>query len=60
VPSVYVSRAVRDEILAGDADAANRRVALVVGIPVLDIVLEVAELAAGLIQRVPLASNGRS
>jgi hypothetical protein len=49
-----VSQVVLDEILAGDPDAAERRVALAAGIPVLDIMPEVADLAAALIQRVPL------
>ena len=51
---LYVSQVVLDEILAGDPDAAERRAALVAGIPVLDIPPEVADLAAALIQRVPL------
>ena len=51
---LYVSQVVLDEILAGDRDAADRRAALVSGIPVLDIVPEVANLAAALIQGVPL------
>ena len=51
---LYVSQVVLDEILAGDPDAAERRAALVAGIPVLDITPEVADLAAALIQRVPL------
>lgn len=51
---VYVSQVVLDEIRAGDPDAAERRAALVAGLPVLDITPEVAELAAALIQGVPL------
>ena len=51
---LYVSQVVLDEILAGDPDAAGRRAALVAGIPVLDITPEVADLAAALIQQVPL------
>jgi predicted nucleic acid-binding protein len=51
---LYVSQIVLDEILAGDPDAAQRRATLVAGIPVLDITPEVADLAAALIQRVPL------
>ena len=51
---LYVSQVVLDEILAGDRDAADRRAALVAAIPVLDIVPEVANLAAALIQGVPL------
>jgi hypothetical protein len=34
---LYVSQVVLDEILAGDPDAAERRVAFAAGIPVLDI-----------------------
>ena len=51
---LYVSQVVLDEILAGDRDAADRRAALVAAIPVLDIVPEVANLAAALFQGVPL------
>lgn len=51
---LYVSQVVLDEILAGDPDAAERRAALVAGVPVLDITPEVADLAVALIQRVPL------
>ena len=54
---LYVSQVVLDEILAGDPDAAERRAALVAGIPMLDIVPEVADLAAALIQRVPLPTT---
>jgi predicted nucleic acid-binding protein len=54
---LYVSQVVLDEILAGDPedpDAAERRAALASGIPLLDVTPEVADLAAALIQRVPL------
>jgi predicted nucleic acid-binding protein len=51
---LYVSQVVLDEILAGDPDAAEHRAALGAGIPVLDITPEVADLAAALIQRIPL------
>jgi hypothetical protein len=54
---LYVSQMVLDEILAGDPDAADRRAALVAGIPLLDIVPDVAEPAAALIQRVPLPTT---
>ena len=54
---LYVSQVVLDEILAGDPDAAERRAALAAGIPVLDIVPEAADLAAALIQRVPLPTT---
>ncbi len=51
---LYVSQVVLDEARGGDPEAAQRRVALLAGLPVLDIALEVAELAAALIVRVPL------
>jgi predicted nucleic acid-binding protein len=51
---LYVSQVVLDEVRAGDPDAADRRAALVAGIPVLDITPEIAELAGALIQRGPL------
>ncbi len=51
---LYVSQVVLDEVRGGDPEAAERRVALLTGLPVLDITPEVAELAAGLIARVPL------
>ncbi|HAM59572.1 MAG TPA: DNA-binding protein [Candidatus Rokubacteria bacterium] len=51
---LYVSQVVLDEVRAGDPEAAERRVALLAGLPVLDITPEVAEVAAALIARVPL------
>lgn len=51
---LYVSQVVLDEVLAGDPEAAERRAGLLAGLPVLDITPEVAELAAALIERVPL------
>jgi hypothetical protein len=42
---LYVSQVVPDEVLVGDPDAAERRAALVAGMPVLDITPEVADLA---------------
>lgn len=51
---LYVSQLVLDEARAGDRDVAERRVALLAGLPVLDITPEVAELAAALVERVPL------
>jgi predicted nucleic acid-binding protein len=52
---LYVSQVVLDEAGAGDPDAAGRREALLAGLPVLDVTPEVAELAAVLIERVPLS-----
>jgi len=52
-----VSQIVLDEIGAGDPDAARRRAAVVAGMPVLDITPAVADLAADLIQRVPLPAR---
>jgi hypothetical protein len=43
-----------DEVRGGDPEAAERRLALLAGFPVLDITPDVAELAAVLIARVPL------
>ena len=54
---VYVSQVVLDEALAGDSEAAERRAALLAGLPVLDITPEVGELAAALIEQVPLPAR---
>lgn len=51
---LYVSQLVLDEVRAGDPEVAQRRVALLANFPLLGITPEVAELAAGLIERVPL------
>jgi hypothetical protein len=51
---LYVSQLVLDEVQAGDPEVARRRVALVIDVPVLEITPEVAQLAAALIERVPL------
>jgi hypothetical protein len=51
---LYVSQVVLDEARAGDPDAAERRAALVADLPLLDLSPAVAELAAALIERVPL------
>lgn len=51
---VYVSQLVLAEAQAGDTEAAERRAAFLSGLPVLDIVPEVAELAAKLVEHVPL------
>jgi hypothetical protein len=51
---LYVSQIVVDEVRAGDPEAAERRVAFLAGLPMLDVTPEVADLAAALIARVPL------
>ena len=51
---LYVSQVVVDEVRAGDPEAAERRVTLLAGLPMLDVTPEVADLAAALIARVPL------
>ena len=51
---LYISQVVIDEVRAGDPDAAQRRVALAADVPLLDVTPDVAELAAALIERVPL------
>jgi len=43
---IYISQAVLDEVRAGDADAAARRLAFVIGLPRLAATEEVDELAA--------------
>ncbi len=54
---VVVSQVVLDEISAGDPEAAMRRLEVVAGLPLLDVTPEAAELAARLIERVPLPSR---
>lgn len=54
---VVVSQVVLDEISAGDPKAAMRRLEVVAGLPLLDVTPEAAELAARLIERVPLPSQ---
>lgn len=54
---LYISQVVLDEVRAGDPDAAQRRSALVADLPLLDVTGEVAELAAALIERVPLPAH---
>lgn len=51
---LYVSQVILDEAAAGDPEAAMRRAELLAGLPLLDITPGVAELAAALIERVPL------
>jgi hypothetical protein len=54
---VVASQVVLDEISAGDPEAAMRRLEVVAGLPLLDVTPEAAELAARLIERVPLPSQ---
>lgn len=51
---LVISQVVLDEVAAGDPDAARRRLAFIEGLPLLDVTTEAAELAATLIERVPL------
>ena len=51
---VFASQVVLDEAAAGDPHAAGRRMQLLEGMPLLDLTLEVADLAAALIMRLPL------
>jgi predicted nucleic acid-binding protein len=49
-----ISQVVLDEVRAGDPEAARRRSVLVADLPLLDVTPDVAELAATLIERLPL------
>ena len=51
---LYISQVVLAEVRAGDPQAAQRRSGLVADLPLLDVTPAVAELAAALIDRVPL------
>ena len=51
---VAISQVVLDEARAGDPEAAERRLALTAGLPLLDMTPEVGALAATLIEQVPL------
>ena len=51
---LYVSQVVLDEVKAGDPEPAQRRSAFVADVPILDMPAEVADLAAALIEGVPL------
>jgi predicted nucleic acid-binding protein len=51
---LFVSQLVIDECLAGDAEAAEKRIALLSNLPLLDIDPEVIVLAQYLAQKVPL------
>lgn len=54
---LVISQVVLDELRAGDPEAAERRLALTSGLPLPDVTTDVAESAAGLIERVPLPSQ---
>jgi hypothetical protein len=54
---LVISQVVLDEVRAGDPDAAQRRLAIIGDVPSLDVTTEAAELAAVLIERVPLATQ---
>ena len=54
---LVISQVVLDDIRAGDAAAAERRLAHTADLPLLDVTTEVAELAATLIERVPLPAQ---
>jgi predicted nucleic acid-binding protein len=56
---IYISQVVLDEISAGDPDAAARRVALVEGLPLLDVTEEVAALATEYQGRLALPAAAR-
>ena len=51
---LYISQVVLDEVKAGDPDAAQRRAEFMGDVPILDMPSEVADLAAALIEGVPL------
>jgi predicted nucleic acid-binding protein len=51
---LYESQVVLDEAAAGDPQAVTRRAELLAQLPLLDVTPEVAELAAALIEQVPL------
>jgi hypothetical protein len=52
--SIFTSQVVLDESRAGDPQMAERRLDLLKDIPLLELTPEAAELAAALIQRLPL------
>jgi hypothetical protein len=54
---LLISQVVLDEIRAGNPEAADRRLALTAELALLDVTPEVAELAAALIERVPLPTQ---
>lgn len=54
---VVISQVVLDEVRAGDPEAAERRLALTAGLPLLDMTPEVGALATTLIEQLPLPSQ---
>lgn len=54
---LVISQVVLDEVRAGDPDAAQRRLVFIADLPSLDVTAEAAELAATLIERVPLPTQ---
>ena len=52
--SIFASQVVLDELAAGDPQMASKRTEILRDIPLLEITPEVGELAAALIQRLPL------
>lgn len=54
---VFVSQLVLDEASAGDSEAAQRRLTLLAGLPLLEINAAAADLARHLVQGVPLPSR---
>ncbi|HEY0553808.1 MAG TPA: type II toxin-antitoxin system VapC family toxin [Thermoanaerobaculia bacterium] len=55
--AIFASQVVLDESAAGDPQMASKRMEILKGVPLLEITLEVAELAATLITRLPLPSR---
>ncbi|MBI3048089.1 MAG: type II toxin-antitoxin system VapC family toxin [Acidobacteria bacterium] len=54
---IVISQVVLDEAGAGDPEAAHRRLALIEGLPLLDMTSAVETLAATLIEEVPLPAH---
>jgi hypothetical protein len=54
---LVISQVVLNEVRAGDPEAAQRRLAFLADVPSLDVTTEAAELAALLIERVPLPTQ---
>ena len=54
---LVISQVVLDEVRAGDPNAAQRRLVFIADLPLLDVTTATAELAATLIERVPLPTQ---
>lgn len=54
---LVISQVVLNEVRAGDPNAAQRRLAFIADLPLLDVTPATAELAATLIERVPLPTQ---